>query len=867
MITTITYEQFLANKALSVPTAGFSCPDSELHPSALPHQGMIIPWAIKGARRAIFAAFGLGKTHMQLEIARIISNYEEGQRVRGRKFLIICPLGTRQEFKEESKRLGIEVTYVKNRKELKAAPTHIVVTNYDRVRDGDIMEAVKSGEIMGVSLDEASALRSSGSKTYIEFNRNFQHVQYRYVCTATPSPNDYVELLNYASFLGIMDISQAKTRFFKRDSQEADKLTLYPHKEREFWMWVSSWAVFITKPSVLGFSDEGYDLPELDIRYHCVPSPRRKKGEDGQLKIISDSARGLSEAMKEKKASIHDRLDKAKEILAESPDDHYILWHHLESERSAIEKEILPLFPTHIGGGGYTIYGKQKEDIKEDLILRFAHGEYQLMATKPDIAGSGCNFQHHCHRAIFLGIDYKFNDFLQAIHRILRFQQKYQVRIDVIYTEAEDHILRELLRKWKQHNKEVAMMESIIREYGLSTGGVKELGRYLFTDRKEEKGRNFTAINNDNVPEARKIADNSIKLHFTSIPFATQYEYTPTYNDFGHNLDKREFFNQMDYLVPEMFRTLEPGRICLVHCKDRIIFGNYSGLGFPTNDRFSHNVADCFEKHGFETLGWHTIETDVVRENKQTRRLGWSECCKDATKMGCGSPEYLYVFRKPPTDQSNGYADLPVFKDQSVFSRGWWQIDAHHIWRSNGNRLLTQGEIDSLPLDKIMSWWKAYNRNSIYNYDDHVRFADALVEVGKLPKTWMAVPPQTNDPAIWTNIVRMRSLNTNLGQRMVEKHICPLPFDIVKRGIILYSNPGELVADFFGGVMTVPYVALEEGRQALAIELNDISYKAGVEFLRALEHKQSLPTLFDLIHYEDSSALTSVKKNQKHMVS
>lgn len=844
MSTKIPYEQFLANKALQVPIGGFDINKEALHSSTLPHQGMIIPWAVKGARRAIFAAFGLGKTHMQLEISRIIASYEENLRISGRKFLIVCPLGTKQEFKKESERLGTAITYVRNRQELLASSTSIVISNYDRVRDGDFQPA----DLIGISLDEASALRSSGSKTYIDFNKKFQQVQYRYVCTATPSPNDYVELLNYSSFLGIMDISQAKTRFFKRDSEEADKLTLYPHKEREFWMWVSSWSVFITRPSVLGFSDEGYDLPELDIRYHCIPSPRRKKGEDGQMKIISDSAKGLKEALIEKKASIHDRLYKAKEILSESSDDHFIIWHHLEPEREALEEHI---------GGVKTIYGKQSEKIKEELILGFADGEYPIMATKPDIAGSGCNFQHHCHRAIFMGVDYKFNDFIQAVHRIFRFLQKHQVRIDVIYTEAEDHILRTLLKKWKQHDKEVAMMEDIISEYGLSNANIKELGRYLFKDRKKVTGRNFTSINNDNVLEARSLSDNSIHLHFTSIPFANQYEYTPTYNDFGHNQDKGEFFAQMDYLVPEMFRTLVPGRICLIHCKDRIIYGNYSGLGFPTTDRFSHNVADNFEKHGFETLGWHTIETDVVRENKQTRRLGWSEVCKDSTKMGCGSPEYLYVFRKPPTDNSDGYADLPVYKDQSIFSRGWWQVDAHAIWRSSGNRLLTPDEIEGLPINKLISWWKSYNRNSIYNYDDHVKFADALIAAGKLPKTWFAIPPQTNDPAIWTNIVRMRSLNTKLGQRMVEKHICPLPFDIVKRGIILYSNPGELVADFFAGIMTVPYVAIEEGRKAFAIELNEISFKAGVEFLKALEHKKSLPTLFDLVHGEDRNKLAS----------
>jgi len=852
MISSIPYDQFLGNKALSVPQKGFDITEDQLHPSKKPHQGLIIPWAIKGACRAIFAAFGLGKTHMQLEIARLVHQHEIFDKFRpgainqfeGKtKFLITCPLGTKHEFKREAKRLGIQITYVRNREELQAAPTGIVLTNYERVRDGDIV----ADDLIGISLDEASVLRSRSSKTFLEFNREFKQVQYRYVCTATPSPNEYIELLNYADFLGIMDISQAKTRFFKRNSEKADQLTLYAHKEEEFWMWVFSWATFITKPSVLGFSDEGYDLPELDIRYHRVRSPQQKISESGQFTIEPKQVKGLAEAAKEKTASIALRIEQCQKIIEESPEDHYIIWHHLEPERKALEK-VMPEMKV--------VYGSQPEETKEQLLIDFQEGKYPILGTKPEIAGSGNNFQHHCHRAIYLGIDYKFNDFLQALHRIYRYLQGHKVTIDIILTEAEELILKTLLRKWEQHKVLVEKQEQLIKKYGLSSGENKTLSRYLFSNRKVHKGQGdkWTFINNDNVLEAKNIKDDYIKLHFTSIPFATQYEYTPTYNDFGHNKDNQAFFDQMDYIIPEMYRTLEPGRVCLVHVKDRVVFGNYSGLGFPTLDRFSHRTADAFEKHGFHTLGYHTIETDVVRENAQTYRLGWTECCKDATKMGCGVPEYLYVFRKPPSDRSDGYADIRVEKSKEQYSRGRWQIDAHGIWKSSGNRLLTPSEIQTLPLEHLMSWWKAYCGSNIYNYKEHVLITERMDHADKLSPRFMCVAPQSNHPDVWTNIVRMRGLNTKLGQRMVEKHICPLPFDIVERGINLYSNPGELVADFFGGIGTVPYVALEEGRKALAIELNETSWKTGVEFLKTLEYKKSIPTLFDVLHYEDQQA-------------
>lgn len=848
MLAQIPYEQFLANKAMYAPRRGFKIDKKILTPGYKPHQGLLIPWAIEGGCRGLFCKWGLGKTWMQLDIARIIMETIPPMditpsRPYGRcKFLIVLPLGVRNVFVGQAKDMGIPITYVRNRQELLNAPTPIVVSNYERVTDGDI----SPDDLIGVSLDEGSNLRSLSSKTYITFNRTYQQVPYRFVATATPSPNDYIELLNFASFLGIMDVSQAKTRFFKRNPKKADDLELLPHKEREFWMWVFSWGIFLDTPSTLGFPDEGYKLPELEIRYHRIPDSKAGEvylDDDGNYVLYKKPKRGAIEASKGKQDTIGVRLAKAKELIDASPDDHFLLWHHLEPERMAIDKHIPQ---------AKAVYGKQTIEKKEEILIDFQEGRIPLLATKPEIAGSGNNFQYHCHRAIFMGINYKFHDFIQAIYRIYRFMQQHKVTIDIIYMESEELILKELLAKWEKDKVQLAKMTELIKEYGISYTKPVELKRYIFTGYKEARGRNFLAINGDNVPVTRKWKSNSIQLHNTSIPFSNQYEYTPTYNDFGHNVDDIHFFAQMDYVVPEMYRTLEPGRLCVIHCKDRIQFGNWTGIGFPTLGPFSDKTRECFESHGFAFCGRITIETDVVKENDQTYRLGWTENSKDSSKMGVGVPEYLLIFRKPPTDRSKGYADRRVTKDKQLYTRGRWQIDASSIWRSNGNRLLTPTEINQLPLEDIMAWWKDYN-HGLYDYEEHVKLCDALAKAGKLPPTFMALAPQSNNPDIWTNVMRVRTLNTHL--KKLEQHICPLPFDINKRVITRWTNPGDTVADVFGGVMSVPYNTIELGRKAIGVELGTDIWKTGVKFLKTLEHKQSLPTLFDVLQYEDGQKL------------
>lgn len=324
------YLDFLRTKIQVAPVSGFEVPDSEIHPALKPHQRDAVRWALRGGRRALFESFGLGKTIQELEWCRQVI------RRKGGRALIVLPLGVRQEFTNDaSKLLGMDPPrYVRTMAEADAAAGDILMTNYERVRDGDI----DPRRFTATSLDEASVLRSYGSKTFQTFMALFKGVEYKLVSTATPSPNRYKELIHYAGYLEVMDTGQALTRFFQRDSTKANNLTLYPHKEEEFWLWVSSWALFIGRPSDLGYDDTGYDLPPMEVRTHVIREDYgHAMDRDGQFKLLGDAAASLSEAAREKRESIAARVAKAKEIVDSAPDTHFILWHDLEAEREALE--------------------------------------------------------------------------------------------------------------------------------------------------------------------------------------------------------------------------------------------------------------------------------------------------------------------------------------------------------------------------------------------------------------------------------------------------------------------------------------------------------------------------------------------------
>ncbi|HEY1605598.1 MAG TPA: DNA methyltransferase [Allosphingosinicella sp.] len=841
------YLDFVRAKIIALPPLGFDVAPEDVHPALKPHNRDMVVWAVRGGRRAIFANFGLHKTIMQLEILRLIRGRIGGLQLQ------VAPLNVILEgtFAEDAGRIGVETKFVRTTAEVialrDAGWVGQYLTNYESVREGKIDLSLFNG----ASLDEADCLRGfGGTKTFREFMRLFDGMAYKFVATATPSPNEYVELLAYCAFLEVMDVGQAKTRFFKRNSEEADNLTIHQHKVDEFWMWVNSWAAFVQRPSDLGHSDEGYDLPPLRVRWHEVPSDHLKAGEeaDGQGLLLKREALGVVGASREKRDSIDARVAKLMQLRAEDPGAHRLIWHDLEAERLAIEKAI---------PGVRSVWGSQDLDARSEAFQAFKTGRAQELSTKPVIAGAGGNFQKHCHWAIFLGIGFKFRDIIQAIHRLQRYGQLFEVLIDFIFTEAERAVKAEFERKWRDHEAMCARMSEIIRTYGLGLTGASDLLERTVDEgaaERVEQGDGWTVYRNDTVIRTAKLESDSVGVIVTSIPFSTQYEYTPSYNDFGHSDDSAHFFRQMDYLTPELLRVLQPGRKLCVHVKDRVRPGGMEGVGFQTVDPFHAECIAHYRRHGFFYMGMITVETDVVRENNQTYRLGWTEKCKDGSRMSVGMPEYVLLFRKAPSDSSNGYADVPVVKAKADYPRARWQIDAHAKWRSSGDRLLAREDLAGLPARDIYRRFRAAVTASVYDHEWHVGLNQGLEDAKSLPSGFALLPPHAWHPDIWSDVARMRTLNGEQAAKGREMHLCPLQFDIVDRLIVSDSNPGEVVYDPFGGLMTVPLRAVKLGRRGLGVELNPDYFDDAVRILRDADRARATPSLFDLIAAEEASA-------------
>jgi hypothetical protein len=363
----------------------------------------------------------------------------------------------------------------------------------------------------------------------------------------------------------------------------------------------------------------------------------------------------------------------------------------------------------------------------------------------------------------------------------------------------------------------------------------------------------------------------------------------------GHTDNPQHFFEQMDFLSPELLRVLKPGRVAAVHVKDRITPGGINKLGFQTVYPFHCDVIAHYTRHGFALIAIKTIVTDVVRENNQTYRMGYSEECKDGSKIGAGMPEYLLVFRKPPSDSSNGYADEPVrkqkpnsicrdhdFRDDKPcrkcgaalgtkepvvvpfernlpldlpvgpgrYSRARWQVDAHGFTRSDGNRQLVPADFANMDHGQIFRMFRDFYTNHVYNYESHVKIGEALDAQGILPVTFMLLQPPSWSDEVWSDVTRMLGMNTLASQAGKEQHICPMQWDIADRCITQYTNPGELVYDPFGGLGTVPYRALLAGRKGCMSELSGPYFWDSISYLKAAEAKVSMPSLFDMLEAE-----------------
>jgi len=864
---TLSYDDFLREKVAFDRSFGFDVRDEWLspimrpgHPDFKPHQADIVKWAVKGGRRAIFARYGMGKSVMQLEILRLI--VEHGPALGGdrdafgretRCALIVAPRGVRFDIISDARELlGIEARFIRHTDEMDPTWSGIYVTNYESVR----LRKIDPARFVAASLDEAAVLRSYGSETYQSFLPLFANVPYRFVATATPAPNRHKELIHYAGFLGIMDTGQALTRFFKRDSSKAGNLKIHPHKKREFMLWLNTWACFIQRPSDLGYSDDGYDLPPLEVVWDEVEvgllSDQVEK--DGQGVLVRTGAKSAVESSREKRHTLDARIEAMRGLVARhhlwSVGKQIILWCDLNDEQDAIEHAL-----TEMGHTFSSIRGSQSDDEEEEQLRAWLAGETYALIGKPMMLGRGLNLQQ-CSDAIFVGVTHKYEQTVQAIHRIHRFGQVNPCTVHLLYGETETDVRDNLLTKWQEDDALTETMSDILREFGLSASAISEaLTRAMGVDRVVHEGRDWRIVLNDSVAEWRDhVEPESMGLIVTSIPFGGKYEYSANYADFGHVDDNAQFWWQMDYLTPSLYKALMPGRILAVHVKDFPLYGSVTGRGVYTFDTMHAEAIAHYTGHGFDYFGMITVTTDVVRENNQTYRLSYSEMTKDHSKMGVGSPEYVLLFHKPQTDRSRGYADLPVTKRKADYSVGQWQIDAAAEWRTGGDRLLTGDELAALPVGDRSKLFTAQSERTVYDYDAHVALADRLAARNALPGTFASLVPGSWRDDVWTDVLRIDTLNSEQRKREVEAHICPFPLDVPRRLIRMYSNPGELVGDSFSGLGSTVLEAVRQGRRGFGSELNPVSVADSVVYLTRHDNEANTPTLFDLLDLEGSAA-------------
>lgn len=406
------YTHFLEGKAVTDPMTGLrETPD--LSPALFPFQSDIVAWALKRGRAAIWADCGLGKTAMQLEWAKHVPG----------RVLVLTPLAVAQQTVAEGQKFGIECQYAREDN-----GARIVVTNYE------MLDRFDASEFQGVVLDESSILKAYDGKTRTQIIETFQHTPFRLACTATPSPNDMMELGNHSEFLGVMSRTEMLATFFVHDGGDTSQWRLKGHAERDFWRWLCSWAVSVRKPSDLGHTDDGFILPELvmhDVTVRVQDAP--------QGLLFPMEALSLHERLSARRDTIADRVAHCAAIVNASADA-FICWCNLNNESEAL----IAAIPDAV-----EIRGSDKHDAKEQRLRDFTEGRIRVLVTKPSIAGYGLNWQH-CHNVAFVGLSDSYEDFYQAVRRCWRFGQRSAVNVYVVTAETEGAVVSNIRRKEAQ---------------------------------------------------------------------------------------------------------------------------------------------------------------------------------------------------------------------------------------------------------------------------------------------------------------------------------------------------------------------------------------------------------------------------------
>ena len=641
------YQAFLQTKRVIAHSVGIDVPLASLHEKLFLFQQDIVHWALRRGRAAIFAECGLGKSFMQLVWAHIVAQQSGGD------VLILAPLAVASQTIAEGEKLGIVVHTCRSQVDVRPG---VNIANYE------VLHHFDASHFTGIVLDESSILKSYMGKTKRALVEAFAHTSYRLACTATPAPNDVMELGNHSEFLGVMPSNEMIARWFINDTMQSGHYRLKGHAQKSFWEWVSSWAISLRKPSDLGYPDEGFALPELRLRHLYVHTDTTVGVEDGQLfRAPTMSATNLH---KEMRITAPDRAQAVADLVNNS-NEAWAIWCNTNYEADALVARI---------PDALEIRGSESTSEKERKLMAFTAGRARVLISKASITGYGLNWQHCCHTA-FVGLSYSFEDFYQAVRRLYRFGQKRPVEVVIVAAETETPLVSALERKVQAH---LQMSNAMNTSPRLALQEDLHLQRHATFD--AEQGQDWQLYRGDCVIVAQTLPENSIHFSIFSPPFSGLYIYSDALEDMGNSANDGEFFRHFDFLIPELLRVTKPGRLCAVHCKDLVNYKSRDGAAGLRD--FSGEIIRHFVAAGWVYHSKVVIWKSPVTEMQRTKANGllYKTLRADSTFCRQGIPEYMLVFRKWPRSEEEETHIAPVTHTKETFPLETWQRYASPVW-------------------------------------------------------------------------------------------------------------------------------------------------------------------------------------------
>lgn len=631
------YKEFLKTKEKKFISSGFKVKDKDLNINLFDFQKHILKIAIEKGRFAIFADCGLGKTLMQLSWAECIFKKTN------KKVLILAPLAVINQTKNEATKFKINTD-------------SFDIYNFEQLKNIDI------SIYAGIVLDESSILKGRDGKLSRLIIDSFINTPYKLCCTATPSPNDHMELGQHSEFLGSMSYLEMLAMFFVHDGGETSKWRLRKHAQDDFWNFVCTWSISLDNPKSLGFKGDGYNLPDIEYIEHIIPV------ENNTNTLFGDVAVSATDLHKDLKRSLNKRIDKTIELVNNS-NEQWIIWTLKNDEANQLNKVI---------NDSINVQGSDKPEYKAKYLNGFANKEFKTLITKTSIASFGMNYQN-CSNMIFTSYDFKFEAFYQAVRRCYRFGQKNKVKVHLLVPESQINVRKTILEKENKHKTMIKEMTnySSKTDYKLNKTNI-------IINNKEIKTNNYHLLNGDCVEESKKINTNEADLVVFSPPFAELYVYSDKPEDMGNVKNYKEFENHFKYLIPEIKRVLKPGRICAIHCMDLPIQKGKEGyIGLRD---FSGMLIDWFTNEGFIYHAKTTIWKNPVTEMQRTKALGLlhKTIKKDSVMSRVGIPDYVLFFRNEGDnlipiqhqDESESLPNyLPVDLWQKYASPVWYDVD------------------------------------------------------------------------------------------------------------------------------------------------------------------------------------------------